>query len=215
MTPWFALTLSLASAWAAAPAPDISTAVVPAPPAVSSGAVPSAPALRLLAPEELPVFSDSFPAREPLVKAAKKSLAYLARQEGARYVRIGGRDYGAAILADSIRELLDILALAKSPEQLNALVRDRFDVFQSAGSDGQGKVVFSSYYQPILPASVQRSARYPVPIYRRPPDLVEADLSVFDKKYGSDVLIGRVTKGKRFVPYFSREDIDVRKTLRG
>jgi len=219
MTPWFALTLSLASAWAAAPAPDISTAVVPAPPSVAastaSPAVSSAPALRLLAPEELPVFSDSFPAREPLIKAAKKSLAYLARQEGARYVRIGGRDYGAAILADSIRELLDVLALAKSPEQLNALVRDRFDVFQSAGSDGQGKVVFSSYYQPILSASVQRSARYPVPIYRRPPDLVEADLSVFDKKYGSDVLIGRVTKGKRFVPYFSREDIDVRKTLRG
>jgi len=204
-------TLVVTLAAAQAPAPSVSSAAAPAP--VSA---PAQPPLRLLSPAELPVFADTFQSKANLAKAAKKTLAYLKKQEGgSRYFHIGGRDYGTAILADSIRELLRIINEARTPEELDALVRERFDVFQSIGSDGQGKVVFSSYYQPVLPASIKKSPKYPVPIYRRPPDMVEADLSAFDKKYGSDTLVGRVTKDKRLVPYFSREEIDVRKALFG
>jgi len=142
-------------------------------------------------------------------------LDYLSKTNETRYLHIGGRDYSPAMLADSIRELLKTLDEAKTPEALDALVRERFDVFQSAGSDGQGKVVFSSYYQPALPASTKRSAKYSIPIYRRPSDMVEVDLSAFGMKNGGDALVGRVGKDKRVVPYFTREEIDVRKALRG
>jgi membrane-bound lytic murein transglycosylase A len=175
----------------------------------------AAPALRLLAPAGFPTFSDTFKSTNGLRKAAHKTLAYLAKGSGPKYVRIGGRDYGPAMLSDSIRELLKVLDEAKTPEELDALVRARFDVFQSAGSDGQGKVVFSSYYQPYINASAAKSPKHPIPIYRKPADMVEVDLSAFGVKNGADSLVGRVDKQRRVVPYFSREDIDVRKALHG
>ena len=174
-----------------------------------------APPLRLLSESELPVFADTLQSKAELVKAAKKTLAYLEKSGGPRYIRVGERDYGAAALADSVRELLRILKSSATPEELNARVRASFDVFESAGSDGAGKVVFSSYYQPFLRASRNKTKKYPYPLYRRPRDMVEADLSLFDKKYNGDVLTGRVDENKRLVPYFTRSDIDIRKALRG
>ena len=212
MTTLIPLSLSLAGVLAATPAPAPSTATTTAPAAASA---PALPPLRLLAPEELPVFADTFKSKSGLIKAAKKTLDYLAKAQGPKYVRIGSRDYGPAILADSVRELLKIVAEAKTPEELDSLVRERFDVFQSVGSDGQGKVVFSSYYQPALAASPKKSPKYPIPIYRRPSDMVEVDLPAFGVKNGSDALVGRVSKDRRVVPYFTREEIDVRKALRG
>jgi membrane-bound lytic murein transglycosylase A len=203
------LSLSLAGILAAAPEPAPPTA------AAAATVLPAAAPLRLLAPEELPVFADTFKAKAGFIKAAKKTLSYLGKSAGPKYLHIGGRDYSPAMLADSIRELLKILDEAKTPESFDALVRERFDVFQSVGSDGQGKVVFSSYYQPLLPASAKKSPKYPIPIYRRPSDMVEVDLSAFGLKNGNDALVGRVGKDKRVVPYFTREEIDVRKALRG
>jgi membrane-bound lytic murein transglycosylase A len=208
----FPLSLTLAGALAAAPVPTPSTATTAAPAATSA---PALPPLRLLAPEKLPTFADTLKSKSSFIKAAKKTLDYLSKTNETRYLHIGGRDYSPAMLADSIRELLKTLDEAKTPEALDALVRERFDVFQSAGSDGQGKVVFSSYYQPALPASTKRSAKYSIPIYRRPSDMVEVDLSAFGMKNGGDALVGRVGKDKRVVPYFTREEIDVRKALRG
>jgi membrane-bound lytic murein transglycosylase A len=46
--------------------------------------------------------------------------------------------------------------------------------------------------------------------------MVEVDLAAFDKKYAAaDPLIGRVGKDKRVEPYFTRGDIDIRKSLAG
>ncbi|MFA6003991.1 MAG: MltA domain-containing protein [Elusimicrobiota bacterium] len=195
------------------------------PPAPSTAAVvaastapapaPAGPSLRLLAPEELPKFEDTFKSKANLIKAANKTLDYLKKQPASKYIHIADRDYGPAILADSIKELLAVLAETKTGEGLDALIRERFDVFQSIGNDGQGKVIFSSYYQPVLPASLKKTQKYTIPLYRRPSDMVDVDLAAFDKKYNSDSLVGRVTKDKRVVPYFSREEIDIRKAITG
>lgn len=195
------------------PAPARAASAPPAAAAVSTA--PASPPLRLLSAAELPSFADTFKSRAGLAKAAHKTLAYLARSSGPKYVSVGGRDYAPAILADTIREMLRCLEQAKTPEELDALVRARFDVFQSAGSDGQGKVVFSSYYQPYINASAKKSPKHPIPIYRKPADMVEVDLAAFGMKNGGDSLVGRVSKDRRVVPYFTREDIDVRKALQG
>jgi membrane-bound lytic murein transglycosylase A len=208
----FLLPLSLAGTLAAAPVPSASTTTATTAAAASA---PALPPLRLLVPEELPAFADTLKNKAGLIKAAKKTLSYLGKASETRYLHIGGRDYSPAMLADTVRELLKILGEAQTPEELNALVRERFDVFESVGSDGQGKVVFSSYYQPYLTASSKKSPKYPIPIYRRPSDMVEVELSAFGVRNGGDSLVGRVGKDKRVVPYFTREEIDVRKALRG
>ncbi|MBI5624257.1 MAG: MltA domain-containing protein [Elusimicrobia bacterium] len=200
--------LALAGSAHAAPQPQTSTA-----PAHGT----MVPPLMLLSGSALPKFEDSLTtkkARANLVKAGQKAAAYLSKQP-AKLFRIADRDYGPAILEATAKEFIALWQQDLPPDVFDQKVREGFDVFQSIGLDGQGRVVFSSYYQPELPASMAKSPNYPYPIYKKPSDMVEVSLAGFDKKYPSDTLIGRVTKDKKLVPYFNRDQIDSHEALAG
>lgn len=205
----FALLTLLSPFAGAQPVASVSTNTV-----ISTGTA-AAPSLRLLSESEVPRFEDSFKSKAGLVKAAKKALKYLEGQPPTRYFHLADRQYATGALIDTVKELLELLAKNPSPDDLDQEIKARFDVFQSVGSDGAGKVVFSSYYQPVLNASLKKSAKYPYPIYRQPPDMAQAELSDFDRKFAGETLIGRLDKNKRFVPYFNRDQIDVHKALAG
>jgi membrane-bound lytic murein transglycosylase A len=175
----------------------------------------SGPPLRLVADDDLPHFEESFKGKASLIKAAKKALKYLKALPSGKTIRIADREYAPAALIDSAQTLIDIAQSAKTSDELDSRVRETFDVFQSAGTDGKGRVVFSSYYQPILRASLKKTAGYTYPLYKRPSDMVEVDLGSFDKKYGETTFLGRVGKDKRVTPYFTRDEIDRRKALAG
>ncbi|MBI3564951.1 MAG: MltA domain-containing protein [Elusimicrobia bacterium] len=209
------LALLLAAASASAQPPVGAGGPAMPPPAVST-APASGPALTLVAEDALPRFEESFKAKAGLIKAAKKAVKYLESLPPNKALRLAGRDYAPAALIDSAKEIAAIAATAKSADEFDARVRAGFDVFQSAGLDGQGRVVFSSYYQPTLKASLKKAPGYARPLYRRPPDMVEVDLAAFGKNGGGDSLVlGRVGKDKRVTPYWTREEIDRRKTLAG
>ena len=150
-----------------------------------------------------------------MIRAARKSLKYLAEQPDKKPIRLGDRDYAPGALSASLDELISLLEAKLSPEAFAGEIKKRFDVFISTGIDATGRVVFSSYYQPVLKASLKRSEVYRHPIYKRPPDMVEASLEDFDKKWVGDTLIARVDKNKRLVPYFNRDEIDGHKKLAG
>jgi membrane-bound lytic murein transglycosylase A len=173
------------------------------------------PGLKLVPEAQLPVFEDTFKSRAGLVKAARNTKKYLEKikkETPTKLFRIGDKDYGIQALLDSADAIVEV---TKSTEGLNERVRRTFDVYQSVGGDGQGKVVFSSYYQPMLEASLKPTAVYKYPIYKKPADMVEVDLAAFDKKNGVDSLIGRLGKDGRVVPYFTRGEIDIKKSLAG
>ena len=67
--------------------------------------------------------------------------------------------------------------------------------------------LFTGYYEPDLQGSSVADARYTVPLYRRPPDLVTAKLGAFDPELSGRRITGRVDEG-RLVPYPSRAEID-------
>jgi membrane-bound lytic murein transglycosylase A len=75
----------------------------------------------------------------------------------------------------------------------------------SQGTDASG--LFTGYYEPELKASRSCGGIYQFPLYRRPPDMVTADLGQFSKKLGGQQIIGRV-QGDKFVPYDDRAAID-------
>jgi membrane-bound lytic murein transglycosylase A len=183
--------------------------------AVSSSSTYSGPPLRAVSASDLPRFEESFKGKASLIKTAKKAIKYLKSLPSGKMIRVADREYAPAALIDSAQTLIDIAQTARNTDEFDARVRASFDVFQSAGMDGQGRVVFSSYYQPVLRASLKKSATYPYPLYKRPPDMVEVDLGSFDKKYGDGYLLGRVGKDKRVTPYFTRDEIDRRKALAG
>jgi membrane-bound lytic murein transglycosylase A len=73
------------------------------------------------------------------------------------------------------------------------------------GPDGEGFA--TGYYEPEIAASRVRAPGYQVPLYRRPPDLVEADLGAFRPEWQGRTLRGRLD-GRRIVPYYGRAPIN-------
>jgi membrane-bound lytic murein transglycosylase A len=173
------------------------------------------PALKLAAEADYPRFEESFKSKAGLIKAARKAIKYLEAMPPNKTIRVADRDYGAAQFIDTAKAIVELAQKAKTSDEFDEKVRANFDVFQSAGLDGAGRVIFSSYYQPVLRASLKKQEGYPYPLYRRPKDMVEVDLVAFGKANGDTSWLGRLTKEGKVVPYYTREDIDRRKALAG
>ncbi len=71
---------------------------------------------------------------------------------------------------------------------------------------GDGRGFATGYFEPEIAASRTRSRGYETPLYRRPADLVEADLGQFRPEWKGRTLRGRLDGGK-IVPYPTRGDI--------
>ena len=123
-----------------------------------------------------------------------------------------------AFSLESRRETLELLFSYLEGDTgavtLDEFVRENFDVYRTAGSDGRGTVLFTGYYVPLLEGSREPSPAYPYPLYRRPEDMVKADLGLFNKEWKGRQLRGRLEKNE-LVPYFSRMEIDREGALKG
>ncbi|HET7033963.1 MAG TPA: MltA domain-containing protein, partial [Casimicrobiaceae bacterium] len=74
-------------------------------------------------------------------------------------------------------------------------------------ADGRDTGMVTGYYEPLLDGSRVRSARYTVPLYAAPDDLLTIDLTELYPDLKGKRLRGRV-EGKRVVPYWSRAEIE-------
>lgn len=90
-----------------------------------------------------------------------------------------------------------------SDADANRFFADQFEMVQV----GDGRAFATGYYEPEIAGSRTRSDQYPVPVYRRPPDLVEADLGLFSDNLKGRKIRGRV-EGQAFVPYPDRKAIE-------
>lgn len=76
-----------------------------------------------------------------------------------------------------------------------------------AANNGESDGLFTGYYVPELKGSRKQDARFRVPIYRVPDDLITADLGQFRDDLKGVHIAGRVDKGK-LRPYETRAEID-------
>ena len=71
-----------------------------------------------------------------------------------------------------------------------------FARFFEADVVGDGHAFATGYYEPEIAGSRDRRAGYDVPIYRRPPDLIEADLGLFAPDLKGRKVRGQAKDGK-------------------
>jgi membrane-bound lytic murein transglycosylase A len=71
---------------------------------------------------------------------------------------------------------------------------------------GDGKGFATGYFEPEIAASRTPAAGYATPIYKRPPDLIEADLGQFRPEWKGRTLRGQL-RGTKIIPYATREAI--------
>lgn len=82
-----------------------------------------------------------------------------------------------------------------------------FDRHFASVQVGDGKAHATGYFEPEILASRTRAPGYDVPVYRRPPDLIEVELGDFAQDLAGRKLRGRV-EGQRLVRYADRAAID-------
>ena len=72
---------------------------------------------------------------------------------------------------------------------------------------GDGRGLDTGYFEPELAGSRIAAPGFAIPLYRRPPDLIDLDLGAFDPGLSGKHIRGRIA-GKSFIPYFDRAAID-------
>ena len=82
-----------------------------------------------------------------------------------------------------------------------------FTPYQVINADGTDSGLVTGYYEPLLNGSRKRSARYHVPVYGVPDDMLVIDLGEVYPELKNMRLRGRID-GRRVVPYYNRAQID-------
>lgn len=169
-------------------------------------------ALRRVPPEILPPLVDDGDLAA-LRQAVERSRRWLARQPRERVLVFGPRRVSAEELGTAYDRLLFWLVEEPTPAELAARLTAAFDVYESVGK-GQGEMLVTGYYEPVIAGSLRRTAEHAVPVYGRPPDLVDVDLGAFADDLRGRRIAGRV-RGNRLEPYPDRRDLRLEGELRG
>ena len=162
---------------------------------------------------DYPLFEDDL-GKKNLELAALRSLEYFNRLPENRLYRFGNVHYSVAELKESLLAFIEIIRYADSEETLREKVVETFDVYQSIGSNGAGRVLFTGYYAPVLEGSREKTAKYRYPVYKTPDDHIVVNLDEFHDKFKGERIVARYENGQ-ILPYYTREDIDTTHCLQG
>jgi membrane-bound lytic murein transglycosylase A len=135
--------------------------------------------------------------------ALQRSCARLLRSDAA--TPLGPKAVGGTA-ADWRAPCQALASVPPREEALRETLEAHFSPVQvTAGGEPEG--IFTGYYEVELEGARAPSPRFPVPLYRRPPDLVSANLGSFADDLAGRTIFGRVD-GERFVPYATRAEIE-------
>ena len=108
----------------------------------------------------------------------------------------------------------ELISSRSNSEKLE-YIRNNFLFYEIYGAQDWGQILLTGYFEPLIRGSLRPTSALSQPLYRRPDDLVTIPLGAFSPRFKEEsALKGRLAKG-RVVPYYSREDIDGKHTLKG
>jgi membrane-bound lytic murein transglycosylase A len=94
----------------------------------------------------------------------------------------------------------------RAPDAVRRFFEAHFSPYQVLAADGGDTGMVTGYYEPLLAGSRTRTARYTVPLYAPPDDLLTVDLAELYPELKGKRVRARV-EGRRVVPYWPRADI--------
>ncbi|KQC06860.1 MAG: hypothetical protein APR62_00935 [Smithella sp. SDB] len=120
---------------------------------------------------QIPDYTRACSNLDGLKEAIVRSLSYMAKPSSKTFYPYGEITHEQAVR--SLQELDKLVSFKLLPEQMNKVLREKFDTYISVGCDDQGTVLFTGYYTPIFDGSPVRTDRFQYPIYRTPEGLLK------------------------------------------
>jgi membrane-bound lytic murein transglycosylase A len=156
--------------------------------------------------EGTPAITDDLD-RESLRSAMRQSISYLTKLPADLVVGEQPRRFTAKQILDSLLAFEKTLDLWDCAGCWAKEIARRFELVPSSHHPEFETVLFTGYFQPVLDGSLSPTAEYRYPIYAKPADLIIAEQVTLTPKTTVEKLAGRL-HNERFVPYFSRREID-------
>jgi len=160
-----------------------------------------------------PTFHDDMD-KDSLISALKKNMEYLNTLDAEELFYYGSRTVTAREVKESQQAFLRLIAENPDPKAFNQAIRNNFLILRATGRAGNPQVLFTGYFEPVFQARLSPDDAFKYPIYKRPDDLITIDLSLFKTALKAEKIVGRL-QGRRFLPYFSRYQIDEENVLGG
>jgi membrane-bound lytic murein transglycosylase A len=155
-------------------------------------------------PKQIPDYTKACSDINGLREAIARSLSYMAKPSSNKFFPYGDITHEQAV--KSLQELDKLVSAKLSPEQMNTVLREKFDTYISVGCDNQGTVLFTGYYTPIFNGSLTRTDRFKYPLYKSPADLL---------KDPEGMILGQKGPNDQIRQYPSRKDIQKSNILAG
>ena len=150
-----------------------------------------------------------------LKTAIKRNLEYLRKLNPDHIFYYGNRVVPPGEVIKTQERFLSIISLkGLDSKDLKKVIRDEFILLKATGRQGNPKVLFTGYFEPIFEANRWPNHIYQYPIYRLPADMVTVDLSLFREKCAGRRLVGRL-QGQSLIPYYTRSQIVKDRVLDG
>lgn len=149
-----------------------------------------------------------------LAEAIRRNLEYLNRVSPDRTFRYGQEEFSPPHVLATQQAFLDLISQNPTSEKLDKWVRKHFLIYRATGRGENSRVLFTGYFEPTYEASLTPDQDFKYPLYRRPDDLIDIDLSLFNSKYRGEMLYARI-QGNKALPYYSRHEIDLQEALGG
>lgn len=123
---------------------------------------------------------------------------------------INSEDYAA-----ELDKVIATWESSKDREITLSYLMHNFEFLEVYGGQKWGEVLFTAYFEPVIPGALKPTGRFTQALYKKPDDLISLDLEPFDQKYTNErKLRGRLVNNK-LVPYYSREEISLKGALAG
>ena len=146
--------------------------------------------------------------------AIEQNLKYLNRLSPETIFHYGADTFTCSQIKTAQELFLNMLMQDPDQDQLNEYIRKNFIVYRAIGQTKTGKTLFTGYFEPVLQARLNKNRIFKYPIYKKPDDLINIDLSPFGKQFRGKRIVAKI-EGKKITPYYSRSQIDTLHVLDG